>query len=65
MIIYFNNEAIDVEEGINVETVLMNQEGKEHMAVWLNGNHLALDQFMTTQLNEHDRLKVVRIRGGG
>lgn len=65
MIIYFNNEPIEVEEDINVEQALMLRDGIEHMAVWLNGNHLALSEFRNTKLTENDRLNVVRIRGGG
>ena len=65
MIVYFNNKAMKVKNEINVDDVLSLYEGKEHMAVWLNGNHLTLSEFKETVLTSNDRLKVVRIRGGG
>jgi len=65
MDIYYNNEKIETREGASVFHVIEKQEDVEHKAVWLNGEHLALDAFKTTLLKPHDRLKVVRIRGGG
>lgn len=65
MNIYFNNKKMEVNESINIKEVLIMQEGIEHMAVWLNGNHIMLNEFNTIYLSENDRLNVVRVRGGG
>ncbi|MCH4888562.1 sulfur carrier protein ThiS [Acidaminobacter sp. JC074] len=64
MEIYYNNEKIQIDEGVSILEVVSSYEDVEHKAVWLNGKHLMLDEFSYI-LRPLDRLKVVRIRGGG
>lgn len=64
MIVFYNNEKKEVKEDITLHDLLASIEDVEHKAVWLNGEHVALDGF-GVKLNENDYVKVVRIRGGG
>jgi len=64
MKIYYNNKLYELEDGLNIFQVIESIEVIEHKAVWLNGKHVALNDFKRP-VKEGDRLKVVRIRGGG
>lgn len=65
MLIYYNNQLIEVKKHATLYDVVEDRETIEHKAVWLNGEHVPLEDFKETILNEKDRLKIVRIRGGG
>lgn len=64
MFVFYNNEKLELEESMSLLDLIESRESIEHKAVWLNGEHIALDAF-GIQLNENDQVKVVRIRGGG
>lgn len=64
MIIYYNNEMIEIEGKISLLDLIKSRETIEHKAVWLNGEHIALECFNRI-VSENDSVKVVRIRGGG
>ncbi len=64
MNIYYNNQPMEVPEDVTIIEVIASVEEIEHKAVWLNGRHLMLEEFHKT-LNPYDRIKVIRIRGGG
>lgn len=65
MHIYYNNKLINIPDASTIFDCLNTQEEIEHKAVWLNGEHISLELFEMTKLKENDRIKVVRIRGGG
>lgn len=65
MIIYYNNKPIEVQDDISLLEAINSQEIIEHKAVWLNGDHVPLSEFDKIKLCDNDRIKVVRIRGGG
>lgn len=65
MIIYYNNIKIEVEKEVSLLEAINSQEVIEHKAVWLNGDHVPLSEFDKIKLCDNDRIKVVRIRGGG
>jgi len=64
MKIYYNNKQIEIHENCTIHEAVTHMEDLEHKAVWLNGEHIALSDF-TMKLESGDRLKIVRIRGGG
>lgn len=64
MVVYYNNEVYEVKNQSTILEAIEMIEPIEHKAVWLNGKHVALNKFDIV-LSENDRLKVVRIRGGG
>ncbi|MBI9014325.1 MAG: hypothetical protein JEZ08_18955 [Clostridiales bacterium] len=64
MKIFYNNKQIDVDENCTIREAVTLMEDIEHKAVWLNGEHVALSDF-NLKLEPEDRLKIVRIRGGG
>jgi len=64
MVVYYNNELHEVNNHCTILEAIEQIEPIEHKAVWLNGKHVTLSEFGKV-LSENDRLKVVRIRGGG
>ncbi len=65
MIVYINNIAIKASQDVNIAELLENHGGLKHMAVWLNGELVILEEYNKTVLKLNDRLKVVKIHGGG
>lgn len=65
MLVYYNNQEVDIDIGSSILDLLSSMEAVEHKAVWLNGEHIPLEEFDKVILKVKDRIKVVRIRGGG
>ena len=66
MIINVNNKREKIPENSTVMDLLelMNlKNGK--VSVWVNGNQLLMSEYDNYQLNDEDKVKILRVVGGG
>ncbi len=66
MEIILNDHPFSLEEGCLVVDLLKSKQCKLNMtAVWLNGRQLLMAEYDTTPLVSGDKVKLIRLFGGG
>lgn len=65
MYVMFNQKSIFIDEGSRVIDLLVSAGLSKRVAVWVNDQRLLQMEYETRQLQEGDKVKVVRPLGGG
>jgi sulfur carrier protein len=64
MNIVLNDKPVEIQEGSLLRD-LLNQYGYKKCAVIINGKHILLKNYESCILKNDDKIKLVRILGGG
>lgn len=65
MYVMFNQKSICMDEGSRVIDLLVSVGLSKRVAVWVNDQRLLQKEYETRQLQEGDKVKVLRPLGGG
>lgn len=65
MKIYVNNHQLIVPEYYTVEKLLEKIGIISRAAVWINGKQILLRNYSSERIREEDKIKIIRIVGGG
>lgn len=63
--IYVNNHELIVPENFTVEKLLDKIGVTSRAAVWINGKQILLKNYASEKIMDKDRIKVIRVIGGG
>lgn len=65
MKVYVNNQQLTIPEGCTVEKLLESIGIISRAAVWINGKQILLRNYSSEQIKDKDKIKVIRVVGGG
>ncbi len=65
MDIILNGKPCSVESGLTAAALLVQKGYKSKTSVWVNGRQLLLAEYASYIIEEGDKVKLLRIIGGG